>query len=57
MINNDAKVLLLLLTRKKNVLKRYNAASLPLSFRLHISLIINAKDLDSSISKHDFINW
>ncbi|WP_278792595.1 hypothetical protein [Hoylesella nanceiensis] len=43
MINNDAKVLLLLLTRKKNVLKRYNAASLPLSFQLHISLIINAK--------------
>ena len=43
MINNDAKVLLLLLTRKKNVLKRYNAALLPLSSRLHISLIINTK--------------
>ena len=43
MINNDAKVLLLLLTRKKNVLKRYNSALLQLSPQLHISLIISTK--------------
>ena len=43
MINNVAKVLLLLLTRKKNVLKRYNSALLQLSPRLHISLIISTK--------------